>query len=735
MGKKGKSTRVRPRDRRKGRDVAPILTSIRLWCLAFFLLSMPVFFLPGNTEYGYTKTVYTLVYVSVLVFLWGVEALVRKKWEIELTWLFPVIPAMLCVSLLSLTGGAAAGLVLQSTAVLLYFGVIYLLVVNTVRVDRDVVVLLGSLLAGGVITGLYGLLQYTGSMPGGPGTGLGAMISSMGNRQFLAGFLSYLVLPTAVLVLRLRRPWWQALALGAGGFVLAIMLLTRQVGVRLGMAVATAFVALSLGLWPARVGRWLWWLIAVVTALLALGLVGGWSWLVHGLVLLLGCGVVWGWATTLRRHRWVWIPTVCVVLVTLILMIPVTTPIAGVRDLWARQSGAVRAYDWWVGYEMWREQPAFGIGLGAYKVDFVPYKAVFLESPRGAGYDFPIPPAAQAHNEYVQVAAELGTVGFLVMLAGLGGIAWFGLRRIVGQEDPERRLELILLGGGVIVTLVHAVVTFPWRLPASSLAFVALLGLAFSPRYGPWGAWKVVLRGKALVAVVLAVALLGTSVSVIALRDLMADRYLFQGRNELNAGNVERAHELLGRAVELDFFPRVSLYWMGMAQLRAGELEQARDTFTRCFDRYVIEPLYVNLASVQAQLGEDAEARRLLEEVLATRPPRQAESHARYLLAVLELRAGNHDAAEEQLRELVAIEPHNERAWILLGDVARGKGDLFEARDRYEAALELVEDRIDALEARLGERVTRDQYTRMLDDYNYLREAREVLRGYMEQLP
>ncbi|MFO8033693.1 MAG: tetratricopeptide repeat protein [Candidatus Bipolaricaulota bacterium] len=730
--------RRRPNKRARARDRAlvwgDLLGRVRLWMLALFLLSMPLFFLPGNTEYGYTKTVYTLVFISALMLLWALEGLLRREWEVELSWLFPVVPAFLLVSFLSLTGGAALGLVLQSAAIILYFGFIYLLVVNTAREDRDVVVLLGALLAAGVGTGLYGLLQYTGTVAGGPGRGLGAIISSMGNRQFLAGFLSYLVLPAGILLVRLRRPWSRAMVLVGAGFVLAVMLLTRQVGVRVGLAVAAGFVAFALGLWPAKGAKWTWWCAAGAAVLLALGLVGGWVWLLSGAALLGVCGAVWGGARVVRRCRWAWIPTAAVAVLVLILLIPTTTPINYVRELWGGK-GPVRSYDWWVGYEMWRDSPAFGIGVSAYKVDFVPYKAVLLETPRGQAYDFPIAPAAQAHNEYVQVAAEMGTAGFLVLLGGLGGIVWLGLRRIAAQHDPERRLELVLLGGGVLVTLVHATVTFPWRLPASSLAFVALLGMAFSPRYGALGGWRIALRGKALAVAVTVLGLLGASVSVIAVRDLIADRYLFQGRGLLNAGYVERAQEALDRSVSLDFFPRLSLYWLGMAHLQAGELEAARDTLQNCFGRYVNDPLYVNLAQVHMQLDEHDKARELLQELLATGPRQEAEQHGRYLLAVIEGQQGRHAEAAELLQRVVEQDPGHWRAWLFLGEMVQAQQQLGDARQHYERALEIIEREMARLEERLGERVLADEAARLEREYQELQRARETVERYLAQLP
>jgi len=390
---------------------------------------------------------------------------------------------------------------------------------------------------------------------------------------------------------------------------------------------------------------------------------------------------------------------------------------------------------WWVGYEMWKDHPLTGVGLGAYKINFVPYKADFLATPQGAAYDFPIARAAQAHNEYVQVAAELGTIGLIVLLCGLAAIAYYGLRRIAKQDDPERRLELLLLGAGLLALLVHAAVSFPWHLPASSLAFVAILGLAFSPCYGPVGDLAVRIKGGLLKGVVAGLVLLGGLVSVLAVRDLIADRYLLAGQNSLYLGNVPLARAQLERAVALDFCPRISLYWLGMARLQAGDLPGAQETFRKCLPRYRPEPLYLNLASVDVELGDYAEARALLTELLATRPARKTELGARYLLAIIDLKEGDHAEAERKLKEILAIDPRFERALILLGDIARGTYRYPEARDYYQRALQVIDREIKRLEEDLQGELTPEEYGGIRTDLERLKREKQAVERSLAQLP
>lgn len=404
----------------------------------------------------------------------------------------------------------------------------------------------------------------------------------------------------------------------------------------------------------------------------------------------------------------------------LILLLPVITPLSAVRDLWARKSGAIRAWDWWVGYEMWKDYPLFGIGLGGYKIYFVPYKPKFLASPRGAGYAFPFPRADQAHNEYVQVAAELGTFGFLVFLSGLALLAHLGLGRLSRLDNSQKKWELLLLGGGLITALVHAAPTFPFHLPASSLAFVAILGLALSPRYGPFGSLYLALgkRTRGLLASFL--ILLSLVVSVFAVRDIVADGYLLSAQASYYLGELDLAEQKIARAVELDFCPRVSLYWYGLIKAGLGKLAEAKEAFQRCLTHYRPEALYLNLAAVHLQLGEPEGAEELLTELLATIPPREMAQDARYYLAVAELQRGDVLSAKTWVDEVLRVDPNHERAWLLLGELQRRRYLWDEAKKAFQQALKVI----DAKLQRINEQLSRPL---PLKDFGELRAQKESL--------
>lgn len=83
------------------------------------------------------------------------------------------------------------------------------------------------------------------------------------------------------------------------------------------------------------------------------------------------------------------------------------------------------------------------------------------------------------HNEYLQVLAELGAVGFVILvalLAGLGGVVW--------SKRPAAGPEWIWSGAtaGLIAVAVHAALDFGWHVPAVVLTGAVLVGMSTHPK-------------------------------------------------------------------------------------------------------------------------------------------------------------------------------------------------------------------------------------------------------------
>lgn len=85
-----------------------------------------------------------------------------------------------------------------------------------------------------------------------------------------------------------------------------------------------------------------------------------------------------------------------------------------------------------------------------------------------------------AHNDYLEVTAELGIIGagllfgLILVVLGRGFIAFF--------RSPRHRESFLLLGscGSILALLFHSFADFNLYIPANALVFAVILGLAHS---------------------------------------------------------------------------------------------------------------------------------------------------------------------------------------------------------------------------------------------------------------
>jgi tetratricopeptide (TPR) repeat protein len=369
-----------------------------------------------------------------------------------------------------------------------------------------------------------------------------------------------------------------------------------------------------------------------------------------------------------------------------------------IETVWRQNSGATRAWDWWIGLEMWKDSPWVGVGLGNYKLEFLPYKARFLQTPQGASYDFTIPRAAQAHNEYVQVLAEVGVFGLAAVAAFLVFLVTSLLSRLRRTTDEGDRLDLILCSAGLVAVVVHALVSFPAHLPASSLAAILVCGLALSPAYGDRATASFHVRGWKLRAAVVVMAVTGIAISVVAVRDLASNALMKEGIEQLQLGQTEAGKATLERSLRLDFAPHMTYFYLGMADARLGNLEAAFRSLERCQTRFLEENTYLIYAELAANAGKTAVARETIATLLATRPATDIERRARYVRAIVSLRDGDAQAASVELENLVRDAPDFEAARIVLANVLLARGLRDAAASEYTRALAIVERKLAAAE-------------------------------------
>ena len=125
---------------------------------------------------------------------------------------------------------------------------------------------------------------------------------------------------------------------------------------------------------------------------------------------------------------------------------------------------------------MIKDHPLLGSGIGTYKYNTLRYQAEFFAQGENRAL-YPHGFADKAHNEYLQLWAEIGIVGLGIFIWLIISYFRFGLKILRKIKDESRQGIIIGLMGAVVAVLVDGIFGFPLHLPATIVLFWLALGL------------------------------------------------------------------------------------------------------------------------------------------------------------------------------------------------------------------------------------------------------------------
>lgn len=279
------------------------------------------------------------------------------------------------------------------------------------------------------------------------------------------------------------------------------------------------------------------------------------------------------------------------------------------RDRLLNPGNNGRINHWRVAKDAFETQPLRGTGAGTYETAWAQDRTVAFE-------------VVDAHSLYVEVLAELGVVGFALLIVALGailgGLLWLA-------RGPERGPAAALFAAGGLWA-VHAGIDWDWEMPATGLWLFAVGGLALA---APRGEGRMRAPGRigrvalALGVLVLALTPLQVMRSQGALRD--AIRAFDEGDC---AGAIDASLASLD-AVRARPEPFMLMGFcdvrLGYDELAVRNLEQATARDPRSWEAWY------GLALVRGAVGEDpraAAARARELNPLGTMPEEAVEAFA-----------------------------------------------------------------------------------------------------------
>jgi len=111
--------------------------------------------------------------------------------------------------------------------------------------------------------------------------------------------------------------------------------------------------------------------------------------------------------------------------------------------------------------------PLFGCGFGGYESAFIKFKNFA-----------PLYTADFAHNDYLQILAELGLVGFVIAGALLLFVLAKALRASLHASKPGDRWLALACTGSITAILVHSLADFNLYIPANAMVLAWISGIA-----------------------------------------------------------------------------------------------------------------------------------------------------------------------------------------------------------------------------------------------------------------
>lgn len=126
-----------------------------------------------------------------------------------------------------------------------------------------------------------------------------------------------------------------------------------------------------------------------------------------------------------------------------------------------------RLHFWQTTWQVVRENPVIGVGLDS-------LAAAYTKHDTWNG----LYRVERAHNDYLQILAETGIVGFVALAAFLFLLFRRGWRILVSTRDGFRRGVCLGALAGCFGIAVHSFFDFPLRTPANAFVFLTLAALA-----------------------------------------------------------------------------------------------------------------------------------------------------------------------------------------------------------------------------------------------------------------
>jgi O-antigen ligase len=318
-----------------------------------------------------------------------------------------------------------------------------------------------------------------------------------------------------------------------------------------------------------------------------------------------------------------------------------------------------------VGREMFFDNRLIGVGADNFGLEFNKYRAVFSENPENklAARQSEEYLPERAHNEYLQISAELGIVGAAIFLWLLFGIAKLGFAEVVKNRfEPSSILTHAAIGGIVAFLISSCFSSFSFRLMQNGLVFFFLLALllrnfAFEKNSEKQNNLLVVSPRLKLAFV--SIALIAcVSLTVFSALKATSQYLIYQAERE---ADFETAQTFYRNAIALDAANASADFSFGIRLFGAGKYVQSAEEFRQSVNKGLNDSVsYSYLISAQTLAKQPQKALNTASEAVRIFP---YSVFLRVRFAALLNKFDEKDEAENQLNIAAQIDKKQAETW------------------------------------------------------------------------
>lgn len=262
-----------------------------------------------------------------------------------------------------------------------------------------------------------------------------------------------------------------------------------------------------------------------------------------------------------------------------------------------------RLHMWRSTFAMIADAPLWGVGLGNWEFAYVPYDGGKMIEPR---YN-PLRP----HNDLIWIWAETGSVGLVLYVGFLVGLAGSARRRWRDGPDSETLVTLLLMAS-ILSYVGVGLFTFPWERVAPSVLFWLAAGWVSSREDGGNRAHPMVIR-TLLVVLILA--------GVITVKNTLFDWHYVRARIAQMQKQTETMLTHANNALNYGTFDHQAHIIRGEALLDLGQHDEATTSYRRTLDYHPNFPnAHSGLGLVAYERGDTSEAIHQYKEALRLDP-------------------------------------------------------------------------------------------------------------------